>query len=162
MSAPAPQPTDPNKPGSLWNINSWHWEEKDWGKWAKERLPELFKEAEIPVPNGYLKIIGATIEGEAYVNVRKGKKIVGFELKANLEWEGEIKDGEGKTVVKTTGKAKIPNLDEDQDEDEYELSEVTVSGESAGHDRLRSILKKEGLKVLQKKITQFRSELVQK
>lgn len=33
--------------GSAWNMNSWHYEEKNWSKWGKERLNALIDKAEV-------------------------------------------------------------------------------------------------------------------
>jgi activator of HSP90 ATPase len=38
---------------SLWNVNSFHWEERPMTFWTKERIPQLFSEIEIPVDGGF-------------------------------------------------------------------------------------------------------------
>ncbi|XP_059428455.1 uncharacterized protein LOC132162207 [Corylus avellana] len=58
------------------------------------------------------------VEGEAYVNVRKGKIIPGYEISLTLAWEGEAKDADGKSLLKADGLVEIPYIaDENADED---------------------------------------------
>lgn len=82
----------------------------------------LLKESEIPVQgNGSIKITSVKdCEGDAYLNLRKGKIRVGFELKCKIEWAGEIKDSEGAVVVACKGKATLAEIDDSMDDDEYE------------------------------------------
>jgi activator of HSP90 ATPase len=96
-------------------------------------------ETKIPSTVGELKVTKvASLEGDAFVNIRKGKRRVGYELKATIEWQGntgltaqrmhmqefdvtnmhieigEIKDTATTTTVK--GIAKIPDIAEDVDD----------------------------------------------
>jgi activator of HSP90 ATPase len=51
--------------GSVWNQGSWHWEEKNYNKWAKERLHALLESAQVTA-DGFLVEVGKciTLEGE--------------------------------------------------------------------------------------------------
>ena len=51
--------------GSLWNKNSWHWEEKNYTKWAKETMKEMLEKIEFE-KDGYVFTIGKafTVTGE--------------------------------------------------------------------------------------------------
>ena len=55
---------------------------------------------------------------QAYLNNRKGKVRLGFELKCKIKWAGQINDAEGNAVVKCTGTAVLADLDDSMDDDE--------------------------------------------
>jgi activator of HSP90 ATPase len=57
--------------GSLWNVNSYHWEEKPLTVWAKERLNELVKGFHIHIPGGHIKIVNVELNGDASCSIRK-------------------------------------------------------------------------------------------
>lgn len=146
------------------NVNQWHWEEKNVFTWASERIPELLKEAEIPVKGqGTLKITGTKdLTGDAYLNMRKGKIRVGFEIKMTILWEGEIKDADGKSVVKCTGKANVIEISDDLDDDEYEEQVCSFSLEKdspKGSDVLLKVMKKEGKKAIVKQFLKWNGEI---
>lgn len=98
------------------NINGWHWEEKDFTKWAKEALREAltFKEA---ITEGIdLSVSLAEITGEAFKNVRKGKLRTSYDFKIKLTF---TYSEAGKDVV--TGSILVePFCDEESDDWEFE------------------------------------------
>ncbi len=60
--------------GSIWNPNSWHWEQKNYTPAAKKLLEQKIlalrlEEGGILVTNHKIK----SITGDAEINVRKGK-----------------------------------------------------------------------------------------
>ncbi|XP_004971938.1 activator of 90 kDa heat shock protein ATPase homolog 1-like, partial [Setaria italica] len=58
------------------------------------------------------------LDGEAYVNIRKGKVIPGYELSLTLSWEAEAASESG--AAKVAGAAEVPYLaDENADEDPF-------------------------------------------
>jgi len=65
-------------------------EEKDYSKWARDRLKELLLEMECPVfSTGELKISDVvTAEGDATILYLRGKKRLGFELNLKAKWKG--------------------------------------------------------------------------
>ncbi|RQX67666.1 putative activator of hsp90 ATPase, partial [Toxoplasma gondii CAST] len=86
--------------GSVWNANSWHWEEKSYTKWSREylqaRLGSLklvedvdgFSVTTLPTP---------AVSGEASVSVRKGKTILAVDMAVKLQFEAQLKqDGNRK------------------------------------------------------------------
>jgi Activator of Hsp90 ATPase, N-terminal len=99
------------------NVHNWHWSERDCLDWSRSLLSDLL--SDLPILNGegglYIRTKGIDkVEGEAYVNVRKGKVIPGYELSIKLAWEGEAKDA----AVKVTGLVEVPYLaDENAGED---------------------------------------------
>ncbi|XP_034693560.1 activator of 90 kDa heat shock protein ATPase homolog [Vitis riparia] len=103
------------------NVHNWHWAEKNCLEWSRTLLSKLLSELTILDGEGNLYIKTKTLEkleGEAYVNVRKGKIIPGYEIALTLSWEGEAKDPDGKSVIKCDGTVEIPYIaDENADED---------------------------------------------
>ncbi|KAH1039164.1 hypothetical protein J1N35_040907 [Gossypium stocksii] len=103
------------------NVHNWHWAETDCLPWSKTFFTKSLSDLTILDCQGNLSIKTKKVEkvdGEAYVNVRKGKIIPGYEISLSLSWEGEAKDGEGKTLLKAEGNLEIPYIsDENADED---------------------------------------------
>merc|ERR1711957_1157809 len=145
------------------NVNQWHWEEKNVFSWAKERIPELLKGADIPVQgNGSITITDVKgIEGDAYLNVRKGKMRVGFEIKMVIHWKGKILDSDGNEAVKCTGKATVVELSDDLDDDEYEeqIQDIKLDKKAKGADPLLHVMRKLGRKTIVKKLLEWNAEI---
>ncbi|CAN8270109.1 unnamed protein product [Cochlearia groenlandica] len=104
------------------NVHNWHWSETNCLEWSRNFFTNQFSGG-VAILSGegnlFIKINKIEkVEGEAYVNVRKGKIIPGYELNVSLSWEGEAKDSEGKTILKTDGSVDLPYIsDENADED---------------------------------------------
>lgn len=103
------------------NVHNWHWAETDCIEWSRNLLSKLLSDHTILDGEGNLFIKTKKIEkveGEAYVNVRKGKIIPGYELSVLLNWQGEARDDEGKSLLIVDGVIEIPYIsDENADED---------------------------------------------
>ncbi|KAK9069200.1 hypothetical protein SSX86_013316 [Deinandra increscens subsp. villosa] len=103
------------------NVHNWHWSETDCLEWSKNLLSKLLADQTILAGEGNLFIKTKKIEkveGEAYVNVRKGKIIPGYELNVSISWQGEAKDADGKSLLIADGVVEIPYIsDENADED---------------------------------------------
>ncbi|XP_076904634.1 uncharacterized protein LOC143560147 [Bidens hawaiensis] len=103
------------------NVHNWHWSETDCLEWSKNLLTKLLADQTILSGEGNLFIKTMSlekVEGEAYVNVRKGKIIPGYELNVSINWQGEAKDADGKSLLITDGVVEIPYIsDENADED---------------------------------------------
>jgi len=150
--------------GNVKNVNSWHWEEKNVFAWAKKRLDELLKAAVITVEgNGKITITAVKdIEGDAYLNNRKGKIRYGYEFKLKMEWAGEIRDGDGEVVVKCTGKSSVTEIDDTVDDDEYEDQiHVSRDKDEKGSDVIFTVMKKRGRVVIADQIRKLVAELKQ-
>ncbi|KAJ8534279.1 hypothetical protein K7X08_007603 [Anisodus acutangulus] len=110
------------------NVHNWHWAETDCLEWSRNFLTNLLSNKPLIDGEGNLKIRTKKLEkleGEAYVNIRKGKIIPGYELNLILSWEGEVKD----SVVKIEGNVELPYIaDENADED----PEIRVSVKDEG------------------------------
>lgn len=145
------------------NVNQWHWEEKNVMVWAKERIPELLKEGVIGVQgNGSIKITDVKdIKGDAYLNIRKGKMRVGFELSMSLVWEGKILDSDGNEAVSCKGKCQIVEFSDDQDEDEYEeqIQDIKLDKKVQGADALLKVMRKMGRKTIAQQLGKWNTEI---
>lgn len=82
--------------GSIWNKNSWHWEERNYTEVAKKWLTEnLIKisvdssEHQVFVRLYEVKLI----EGNASITIRKQKQIFLFEFKLEIYFDSADKTG---------------------------------------------------------------------
>ncbi|WOK91943.1 hypothetical protein Cni_G00634 [Canna indica] len=106
------------------NVHNWHWAERNCLEWSRSFLSSLLSGLTILDGEGGLAIRTKALEkldGEAYVNIRKGKIIPGYELTLSLSWEGEARDSAGDSslpLVKVHGSVEVPYLaDENAGED---------------------------------------------
>ena len=132
------------------NVHNWHWSETNCLEWSKTFFNNLFTNLKIIDDHeNNLQITVKKVEklsGEAYVNVRKGKIIPGYEISVNLTWEGESRDSEGKILQKVKGGVEIPYIsDENADEDPEIRVSVKEEGKIANSLRDVMILKGKGL-----------------
>ena len=100
--------------GSVWNKNSWHWEEKDYGKWAKQRLVEVIANLKLEYQENVVTLSDINPTGFATISVRKGKKIVSFEFELSCSW----------SCGYSSGRISIPEFSQ---EDSTPVLRVTLS-----------------------------------
>lgn len=121
------------------NVHNWHWAETDCLEWSRNFLTNLLANKTLMDGEANLKIRTKKVEkleGEAYVNIRKGKIIPGYELNLVISWEGEVKEADGTSVVKIEGNVEFPYIaDENADEDPE--VKVTVKDEGPIGKRLK-------------------------
>ncbi|KAK8828901.1 hypothetical protein WA538_000904 [Blastocystis sp. DL] len=91
-------PVEPIHPQGV-TMSAWNkagtWEEHDMSKWAKERIPQIFKAAKFD-QNGYT-ITFTDVEkcdGQATYVFTKGKKKPGFDFNLKIKWSAEKEDEE--------------------------------------------------------------------
>lgn len=102
------------------NVNNWHWTEKNASPWSQDKIKELFKDLEIKNNEADLIINEVEkLEGEASANNRKGKLIFFYEWDIVLKWSGQLKEGSDRQL---SGNIKIPNLSEENDVSELDVS----------------------------------------
>ncbi|KAA6387374.1 MAG: hypothetical protein EZS28_017099 [Streblomastix strix] len=141
---------------SVWNVNQWHWEERPQTQWAKERIPELLAELEFPFEDGSIKVPKVDkIEGDAVINVRKGKRILVFELNISASWEGKV----GQILDRKTGSGKIslPYVCEDVDDRNFRI-EITADNANEETVRMKEVVVANKDKIVDK-IKQWVTEL---
>lgn len=116
--------------GSLWNKNSWHWEEKDYNKVAKSALTELLEDLSIPLPDGSsVKIHDVVPTGFASISVRKGKRVVVFEFAISMNYSGAC----------SRGTIRIPEFSNDELDPIFRIDETL--GDSKEYLRKSKVLK---------------------
>uniref|UniRef100_A0A368ULX2 Activator of Hsp90 ATPase AHSA1-like N-terminal domain-containing protein n=1 Tax=Glycine max TaxID=3847 RepID=A0A368ULX2_SOYBN len=83
------------------NVHNWHWAETNCLEWSRTFFKNNFSNVAVGGGDGDATITIKKVEkldGEAYVNVRKGKVIPGYEISVRLAWEGEARDANGKVL----------------------------------------------------------------
>ena len=73
--------------GSIWNVNSWHWEMKNYTEATKKILEQLFLQLVFEGDNN-IKISHTKVKfpkAEAEVNIRKGKQILIYDFELELD-----------------------------------------------------------------------------
>lgn len=102
------------------NVNNWHWTEKNATSWSQDKIKELFTDLIITTDSANIKVTEISkCEGEASANNRKGKLIFFYEWNIVLKWKGTLTDSSG---LEYEGKICIPNLSEENDISEVEVS----------------------------------------
>eukprot|EP01015_Nassula_variabilis_P033840 TRINITY_DN821_c0_g1_i5.p1 TRINITY_DN821_c0_g1~~TRINITY_DN821_c0_g1_i5.p1 ORF type:complete len:113 (-),score=45.37 TRINITY_DN821_c0_g1_i5:13-351(-) len=67
----------PQGVGSVWNVNSWHWENKNYTKIAEQMIENKVKAYQFQ-SEGITFVLEEVkkFKGEAQINIRKGKQII--------------------------------------------------------------------------------------
>ncbi|GAB4851522.1 hypothetical protein Ancab_030923 [Ancistrocladus abbreviatus] len=136
------------------NVHNWHWAETDCLEWSRNLLSELLSNLIVlsGEDNLYLMIKKVErVDGEAYVNVRKGKVIPGYELSVTLSWEGEAKDENGQSILKVDGSVEIPYISDENAEEDPEIK-IAVKDEGPIGERLRDAFMAKGKPLIQEKV----------
>jgi len=140
----APQPATPQPPqpattqhqetsnaayGSLWNKNSWHWEEKNCLDLAKaEVCKALVSSNDLKhvrnLSGSSIVIKDLEVQGDASFALRRGKRFLCYELSASFKWEGRDEFG-GPLGVKGSG--KVDSITPDETEEPIVDIEVSTS-----------------------------------
>jgi len=109
--------------GSIWNSNSWHWEEKNYNEFAKKYLKEKLVPIEVTKEAGKVKLYEVKdVRGTASISVRKQKQICLFEFE--IEFYFEASRGEEEQC-----KGTIQVHEFNQDDDDVD---ITVTCEKPG------------------------------
>ncbi|XP_067421537.1 activator of 90 kDa heat shock protein ATPase homolog 2-like isoform X2 [Emydura macquarii macquarii] len=120
------------------NVNNWHWTERDATSWSKSKLEQLLVGIAVDGEAGSCEISGLRqMEGEASCNSRKGKLIFFYEWNIQLSWKGTMKE----SGEKHKGSVEIPNLSE---ENEVDDTEISVSKKKGDGDELKDLMRTEG------------------
>ena len=112
--------------GSVWNNNSYHWEEKSVAGWSKETLEKIFSLFYFKYEHATLKVTEVKeLKGESSVSIRKQKKIVTYDYSAKLAWKCDLGDETNSKVIGTVeGEFELPEISNDilDDGEEWEIS----------------------------------------
>ncbi|KAG9134974.1 hypothetical protein Leryth_001256 [Lithospermum erythrorhizon] len=139
------------------NVHNWHWSETDCLEWSKNLLSNLLDNQTILNGEGNLFLCLKKVvkfEGEAYVNIRKGKIIPGYELAVQVSWEGEAKDGEGNVLGKVDGFVELPYISDENADEDPELR-VVVKDEGVIGKRLKEAFLVKGKGFVLEKVREY-------
>ncbi|TKY53244.1 Activator of 90 kDa heat shock protein ATPase-like 1 [Spatholobus suberectus] len=135
------------------NVHNWHWAETNCLEWSRTFFKTLL--TNLAVTDGDVSVAVKRVEkldGEAYVNVRKGKVIPGYEISVTLAWEGEARDAaDGKTPSRVGGAVEIPYI---SDENAGEDPEVRVTVKDGGEigERAKRVMAEKGKAVILERV----------
>lgn len=100
------------------NVNNWHWTERDVTSWSAEKLKALLVGLSVDNEEGQCEITEvAKCDGEASINNRKGKLIFFYEWNLKATWTGTSKTG-----IKVKGSVEVPNLSDENDMEDLDIS----------------------------------------
>jgi activator of HSP90 ATPase len=141
------------QPGSTWNVNSWHWEEKNYTSHAKEYLNQAFSDLKVDgdVLITFTKM--SKFDGDVYTNIRKGKKIVGYDFKLDLAWTATVSEG---TTV--SGTVHMPEVSTEVDDGDYVFDVSLDAGSTASEDdkqKVKKLVQTQGKKAAFEKINEY-------
>jgi len=112
--------------GSVWNNNSYHWEEKSVAGWSKETLEKICSLFYFKFEKATFKITEVKeLKGESSVSIRKQKKIVTYDYSAKLAWKCDMGDETNSKVIGTVeGEFEMPEISNDviDDGEEWEIN----------------------------------------
>lgn len=139
------------------NVHNWHWAETDCLEWSRTFLNRAL--SNLTVLNGeanlFLRINKIEkLDGEAYVNVRKGKIIPGYELNVSISWEGEAKDSDGVSLLKVEGLLDIPYISDENADEDPEVR-VSVKDEGPVGKRLKEAMVSKGKPLVLEKVRSY-------
>lgn len=137
------------------NVNNWHWTEKNATPWSKDKLKGLLQDFVISGNGLECKIVEIEkLEGEASANNRKGKLIFFYEWNIVLKWKGLMDDED------VTGKVEVPNLSEENDMDEVELT-VSIDSSNNASEKLKVFMYNVGRDKIRKQLETYVKQLRQ-
>lgn len=132
--------------GSVWNNNSYHWEEKSVAKWSEETLKRILSLFYYKQDRATMTIKEVKdLKGESSVSVRKGKKIVTYEYSVKLVYKIDLSDeANTKSIGTVEGVYEFPEISNDilDDGEEWEVNASITKGDDALRKTFYQIIKK--------------------
>lgn len=140
------------------NVHNWHWAETDCLDWSRNYLSNLLSDKPILSGDGNLYLRIKTLQkldGEAYVNVRKGKIIPGYELNLILTYEAEARDSDGTSVILSTeGSVEIPYISDENAGEDPEIK-ITIKDDGPIGRRLKDAFVAKGKPFVLEKVREY-------
>ncbi|CAD8157485.1 unnamed protein product [Paramecium pentaurelia] len=148
----------PQGAGSIWNPNSWHWEEKNYTTIAKQLIEQKINSVKVQSGDVTLTNIEIkSISGDAQVNIRKGKQVLVYDFDIEVEWRGQNENDEAEGTYKIKD---LNSLDND-----FELIHINSKSKTKISDKCKDLVKrdmrqklKECFQTLMQEIGQFESD----
>ncbi|WJX78712.1 hypothetical protein P8452_61902 [Trifolium repens] len=136
------------------NVHNWHWSETNCLEWSRTFFTNLLSNLVILNGEGNLFIKTTTLrnlDGEAYINIRKGKIIPGYGINLTVSWEGEAKDSDGNSLLKVNGSVEIPYISDENADEDPDLR-VTVEDEGPIGKRIKDAMFSKGKGLILEKV----------
>lgn len=135
--------------GSVWNKNSWHWEEKNYNKWGESYIENKLKQVRIQKDAFIIYLERINIKGSTSVSIRKGKQIASFEYVITFNWiaskEDTKKEWKGDVEINDFSNCSLEDNDYEvvvsKNSDEKESTEAYTIFKKDGVDMIRNLLK---------------------
>ncbi|ANQ07723.1 Uncharacterized protein PCOAH_00019920 [Plasmodium coatneyi] len=143
--------------GSVWNRNSWHWEEKNYNKWGESYIKNKLSDLKIEKEGLSVYFDRVDISGNASVSIRKGKQINSFEYVIKFDWAFS-KKGEDKEYA--GGTAEILDFSNCSVEDNDYAINVELIGDKEESTRAYDILRREGKEKIKNALKDFPADLL--
>ena len=135
-TTPLPKDTSTEAFGSIWNKNSWHWEEKNCMDLATTEVRKSLEED--PAWKHVAELSGVSfrikdlqLKGDASFALRKKKRLLCYELSASFKWEGRDEFGHALGVKGTAQVDGITPEDEEEPQVKIEVSTSSSGGAEA-------------------------------
>ncbi|PIM97799.1 hypothetical protein CDL12_29728 [Handroanthus impetiginosus] len=140
------------------NVHNWHWAETNCLDWSRNFLSNLLCDKTLLSGEGNFYIRTKKLErfeGEAYVNVRKGKIIPGYELNLVLSYVAEAKDSDGSSVILSTeGSVEVPYISDENAGEDPEIK-ITIKDDGPIGKRLKEAFIAKGKPFVFEKIREY-------
>ncbi|MCJ1402664.1 hypothetical protein MMC11_005884 [Xylographa trunciseda] len=139
----------------LHNPNNWHWVNKDASEWARQYLVDNLTKISAKQGDISAKVTKVTsMDGDVDVNQRKGKVITLFDVKLQLEYEGETKDAED-----VSGSITIPEVAHDTEEDEY-VFDIDIFSPSSEKEPVKDLVRSSIVPQIRKSLQKLAPALI--
>ena len=123
--AQAAEQSKPQGFGSIWNNNSWFYEEKNFTKFAKDWMHENVSTLQITKDGILVKLYEIKeIEGQASVTIRKQKQIFLYDFEVEIYFTAELVADPSQSCK---GRVKVHEFNQDDDEINLEITQETQS-----------------------------------
>ncbi|MCJ1476559.1 hypothetical protein MMC13_005225 [Lambiella insularis] len=120
----------------LHNPNNWHWVNKDASEWARQYLEDNLTKLSAKKGDVSAKVSKVTsMDGDVDVSQRKGKVITLFDVKLQLEYEGQTEEEDS-----VSGSITIPEVAHDTEEDEY-VFEIDIYSPTSAKEPVKSLVR---------------------
>ncbi|KAJ4969682.1 hypothetical protein NE237_002781 [Protea cynaroides] len=136
------------------NVHNWHWAETNCLEWSRNLLSKLLSDLTILDGEGNLFIKTKEVkkvDGEAFINIRKGKIIPGYEISVSVSWEGEARNPDGTSLLKVDGTVEIPYIADENADEDPEIR-VIVKDEGPIGNRIKEAFLSKGKSIVLEKV----------
>ena len=143
--------------GSIWNKNSWHWEERNYSEVAKKFLADNLIKIEViseENPSAKIRLYEVkSIDGSASITIRKQKQIFLFDYKLDIYFDAvDLKEPETKAL----GRVTVEEFN--QDDDDIDVDVVCEKKEEFVY-QVKNVLKTQVKKEILRVVNELKEEL---